>query len=99
MMIVRSTEQLRCYVTGREDALRITSEYVEQLAEQLREARAELQQVRAEREAAFAKIKAQFDADAAAMRKELTSAIAELHQLRVDMFGKWERNPTIDRLQ
>jgi hypothetical protein len=86
------------YLVGRKDALRTTSEYVEQLIDQLHEARLELQQVRAERATALAKIKAQFEQDATAMRRELTEAIAELHQLPAHMFSKWERHQS-DRLQ
>ena len=66
--------------------MRTTSEYVEQLLDELHAARVELQQVRAERASALAKVKAQFAEDAATMRQELTAALAEIDQLRITMF-------------
>jgi peptidoglycan hydrolase CwlO-like protein len=98
MMIVKSKGQQLAYLIGRKDALRTTSEYVEQLLDELHAARVELQTVRAERAAMMAKAQARFDADAAEMRRELQEAIAELHQLRLSMFQKWTRHEG-DRLQ
>lgn len=98
MMIVKSKGQQVAYWIGRKDALRTTSEYVEQLLDELHAARVELQQVRAERASALAKVKAQFAEDAATMRQELTAALAEIDQLRITMFQKWERTQS-DRLQ
>jgi hypothetical protein len=88
MMIVRSKGQLMAYVVGKEDALRVANDAMDQL----QHARTELQQVREERAEAFANIKAHFDADALAMRKKLAAALAELDQLRITMFNSWERH-------
>jgi hypothetical protein len=86
------------YLTGRSDALRTTSEYVEQLIDEIHSARCELASARADHAAKIAAAKKQFADEASAMRRELTEAIAELHQLRAHMFNKWERHQG-DRLQ
>jgi chromosome segregation ATPase len=62
-----------------------------QLIEQLNAARAELQEARSEYAAKIAKTKAHFDAEAAAMRRELTEALAQLNRLKVTMFAAWQR--------
>jgi hypothetical protein len=98
MMIVKSKGQLMAYLIGRSDALRTTSEYVEQLIDEIHSARCELASARAEHAAKIAAAKKQFADEASAMRRELTEAIAELHTLRAHMFSKWERTQA-DRLQ
>jgi len=78
--------------------MRSASEAMDQLADQLRDARCDLAATRAERAALIAKAKAYVDAEVEACRRELTEAIAELHQLRLSMFSSWRRHEG-DRLQ
>ena len=69
---------------------------MDQLTEQLAKARADLQQARAER-AHFEAMLSVYQADMTTMRKEFEEALAELTQLRLFMFEKWERSAT-DRI-
>ena len=97
-MIIKSADQHRAFVVGRQAGLRSTAELVDQLTEQLHEARRELQEARAEYQSRIANAKAHFSSEAEAMRAELSDAIAQLHSLRSSMMNAWTRRES-DRLQ
>ena len=94
-MILQSKGQRMAFRVGQQIGLRTSSEAIDQLIEQLHQARADLQQVRTERAEYLERIaaaKEHFNAEASAMRKELAEALAELDQLRIQMFSKWQRS-------
>ena len=91
MTIVRNRDEVRAFLTGRQAGVRTTSDAMDQLAEQLREARADLQQARAEYADRIANARGHFDAEVAAMRKELDAAMSSLNSLRASMFVAWQR--------
>jgi hypothetical protein len=62
-----------------------------QLIEQLKAARAELQEARAEYAAKIAAARNHFDSEALLMRKELDAALSALNDLKVSMFAAWQR--------
>jgi F0F1-type ATP synthase membrane subunit b/b' len=97
-MIIKSADQQRAFVVGRQAGVRSTAELVDQLTEQLHEARRELQEARAEYQSRIANAKAHFSSEAEAMRKELEATIASLHDLRSSMLDAWTRRES-DRLQ
>lgn len=94
MITLNGKFQKAAFRVGHQFGLRASSEAMYELAEQLRYARAELQEARAEYAAKIERTREHFNSEAAAMRKELTSALAEIDQLRRTMFQKWERHPT-----
>jgi hypothetical protein len=98
MMTVRSTKEHVAFLTGRQGALRTTSELVDQFMDQLIAAREELQEARAEYAARIAQTRAHFDAEVAAMRRELAEALAELGRAQLlCSFARLTRGET-DRL-
>lgn len=95
MMIINNKHEYRSYMNGRSAGLRTTADAMDQLSEQLRLARAELQEARSEFAERIAATKEHFNSEAAAMRKELTAALAELDGLRRLMFDKWKRTEEV----
>ena len=91
MMIVKNKGQQMAFLVGRQSGLRTSYDAVEQLTEQLRLARAELQQARAERAAIMNKAHEHIERESAACQKELATALEELQQLRLTMFHNWKR--------
>lgn len=91
MMIVHNTGEQKAFMVGRKSGLKCANTLVEQLTEQLIEARAELQQARAERAAMIAQAMDHVQKESAACQKELAMALEELNQLRLMMFQKWTR--------
>lgn len=92
-MIVRSLDEHRAYLVGRQSGLRGSNNAVEQLVEQLMLARVELQDARVEYANKIAATRAHFDSEVASMRQELAASLAELDQLRLTMFQAWRRQP------
>jgi hypothetical protein len=91
MMIINDMKEHAAFVIGRQAGLHSDNDAVDQLTEQIIAARAELQRARLEYHDKIAAAKAHFDSEAATMRQELREAIAQLDQLRLLMFHKWER--------
>ena len=98
MMIINNLKEHAAFVSGRQTGLHSANDAVDQLTEQLIAARAELQEARVEYASKIAATKAHFDSEAAAMRRELSEARAQLDQLRLMLFQKWQRHQT-DLLQ
>jgi hypothetical protein len=89
MMIVRGAKERAAFLTGRQTALRTTSDAVDQLIDQLSVPREELREARAEYAAKIAQTKAHFDAEVAAMRRELAEALTELS--RAQLLGEFAK--------
>jgi hypothetical protein len=95
MMVIHNKGEHKAFLVGRQAGLRSYSEAMEQLTEQLRAARAELQEARADHAARMAACKAHFDRECKAIRREMEEMIAELKGL--DSFAKMTRTEA-DRL-
>ena len=93
MMIVKTKSEHMAFLAGRQSGLCASTDAYDQLVEQIIVAREELQRARTEHKDKIAAARAHFDSEAAAMRKELTAALAELDGLRLLMFNKWQRHP------
>jgi hypothetical protein len=98
MMIINNLKEHAAFVSGRQTGLHSANDAVDQLTEQLIAARAELQEARVEYAGKIAATKTHFDNEAAAMRRELSEARAQLDQLRLMLFQKWQQHQT-DLLQ
>jgi F0F1-type ATP synthase membrane subunit b/b' len=88
-MRVRNADQVRAFAVGRQCALRATDDAMTQLADQLREARAELEDARREYAEKISAARNYFDGEVRAMRAELAESLSQLHQLRESMFNAW----------
>jgi hypothetical protein len=94
MVIINDMKEHAAFVIGRQAGLHSDNDAVDRLTEQIIAARAELQEARVEYASKIATTKAHFDSEAAAMRRELSEALAQLDQLRLMLFQKWQRHKT-----
>lgn len=97
-LIVDNVKEAAAFVVGRQSALRSANDAMDQLTEQLIEARRELQEARADHAAKMVALQVHFDSEAQRMQQELSEGIAQLNSLRLMMFSKWQRHET-DLLQ
>jgi hypothetical protein len=77
-MIVKCKEQIAAFLNGRNAGLHAANDAVDQLADQLRMARAELRDARAWHNNEIEKCKAEFHAELDALRRELSISFDEL---------------------
>jgi hypothetical protein len=99
MMLVKTKEDIVAFLKGRQAGLRASNDAVDQLVEQLTQARRELRDARAWHLRQMSELKAYFDNEATIMRQELQNALSELYRFQMrDEFRHWQPNDT-DRMQ
>jgi hypothetical protein len=106
MMIVKCKEQIAAFLNGRNAGLRAANDAVDQLIDQLTKARAELRDARAWHDNEIEQLKSYFDAELAALRRELSMSFDELARAQSelaryqidDAFAHWMPSET-DRMQ